>query len=197
MSAPERPGWTARGTGVGLAACPMDIVELAVLRGGTADLTRAAAARGLELPSLGRLAAWGKGFALAVRPGRWLVLEPPAATGATLAQWQQPCAGAAAAIELTCALNAFCLAGAAAREVLARGCRLDLEPRAFPAGRAAATLMVQVSVLLAALPEGWLLLTPATTARHLREWLTVSAQPFGLAPPSLVALSNLRGDPFS
>jgi sarcosine oxidase gamma subunit len=75
--------------------------------------------------------------------------------------------------------------------MLARGCRLDLEAGAFPAGRAAATIMVQVPAILARLTAGMLLLTPATTARHLREWLVETSQPFGLALAPDASVSTL------
>jgi sarcosine oxidase subunit gamma len=40
------------------------------------------------------------------------------------------------------------LAGRRARDVLAKGCRLDLHPRAFRPGRCAQTVIAQVAVLL-------------------------------------------------
>jgi sarcosine oxidase gamma subunit len=68
---------------------------------------------------------------------------------------------------------------------------LDLEPEAFPLGRAAATIMAQVSVVLVALPAGMLLLTPASTAQHLGEWLAASGAPFGLALRPTVSVNQL------
>jgi len=78
--------------------------------------------------------------------------------------------------------------------VLARGCRLDLHDDAFASGSAASTHMAQVTVTLAALPAGWLLLTPSTTARHFREWLTVTARPFGVASRADVTVATLSGE---
>ena len=54
--------------------------------------------------------------------------------------------------------------------------------------------MAQVSVTLAALPAGVLLLTPASTARHFREWLTAAAAPFALAPYTEMSFPELCGD---
>jgi sarcosine oxidase gamma subunit len=81
--------------------------------------------------------------------------------------------------------------------MLARGCRLDLEPTLFPPGRAAATIIAQVPVTLAALASGMLLLTPATTGRHLRHWLAATARPFGLMPVTSVSVATLTGDRFA
>jgi len=44
-----------------------------------------------------------------------------------------------------------------------------------------------VPVILVALAAGVLLLTPASTARHLREWLVATARPFGLIASSEVS----------
>jgi sarcosine oxidase subunit gamma len=86
------------------------------------------------------------------------------------------------------------LAGPAVSDVLARGCRLDLHPAAFLPGSAAATSMAQVSVTLARLHAGWLLLTPSSTARHLREWLAAAARPFGLLERGNVNVAALSGE---
>ena len=165
---------------VTVGCASVDIVEIAALRGHALALERIARERGVQLPALGQVIHTSDTLALAVRPERWLILTAAAAAGAAAAGWEAVCSGEATVVDLSSGLAAFHLAGALAPEVLARGCRLDLHPQAFPALRAAATLMAQVSVVLAALHSGWLLLTPATTARHFHEWLASTAQPFGL-----------------
>jgi sarcosine oxidase subunit gamma len=166
--------------GVALAGCATDIIEIAAFRNGAPAVRELAARRAWALPAHGRLMRGAQGLALCVRPGRWLLLSPPAAAGAAAAGWQSECAGMAAALDLSSALVALHLAGPAIRAMLARGCRIDLDPLSFPVGSAAATVIAQVTVLLAALTSGMLLLTPATTAAHLREWLVSTARPFGL-----------------
>jgi heterotetrameric sarcosine oxidase gamma subunit len=161
-----------------------DIVEIAALRGRARELERLAHERGVLLAAPGRAVLAADQLSLCVRPQRWLLLSPPGSPGASAAIWQAACAGVGTAVDLSCALSALQLDGPAAREVLVRGCRLDLEPQAFPLGHAAATIMAQVSVILAALPSGLLLLTPSSTGRHFRQWLTATAKPFGLMPPS-------------
>ncbi|MGH8267018.1 MAG: sarcosine oxidase subunit gamma family protein [Steroidobacteraceae bacterium] len=172
----------------------MDIVEIAARANGAPGLESVAVGRALELPALGQIALAPDQLALGVRPGRWLLLSAPAAPGAAAAIWQAACAGVGAAVDLSSGLAGLHLGGPAAREILARACRLDLDLSAFPAGRAAATIMVQVSVVLAALPSGLLLLTPATTARHVREWLTSTGKPFGLTARADVTVASLCGD---
>jgi heterotetrameric sarcosine oxidase gamma subunit len=180
VSAPEPHVPTVAPGSVRLAAAPMDVVELAPLRAAGDGLRAIARGRGVELPAMGRVAAARTAIALCVRPERWLVLSPAAAPGAAHIAWERAAGSRGAAVDLSSALAALHLTGPTARDVLERGCRLDLDPHAFPVGAAAATIMAQVSVVLAALGSGWLLLTPATTARHLREWLVSSGRPFGL-----------------
>ena len=197
MSVPEPRVSSGTAPGVRLANVCADVVEIAALRGRAPDVVRIAAGRGSPLPAFGRALLGTGRVAICVRPARWLLLATPGAPGAGAQAWQQACAGAGAAVDLSSGLVAFELAGPAAREVFARGCRLDLDPGIFLPGHAAATIVAQVSVVLAATPAGLLLLTPATTARHFAEWLALSAAPFGLERPAAPSLSLLSGDPGS
>jgi heterotetrameric sarcosine oxidase gamma subunit len=185
------PGATA---GLTWASLPADIIELAALRNRIHVLRALGARRGLNLPELGRIITVRETAVLCTRPDRWLILTAPTPPGAALALWSEACAGCAAPVELSSAITVLHVAGPAVREVLARGCRLDLHDDAFASGSAASTHMAQVPVTLAALPAGWLLLTPSSTARHFRDWLSATAGPFGLAPRTGVTVATLCGD---
>ena len=148
----------------------LDIIELAALRGRAQEVAAVAERRGLTLPTMGRLAAAGDQMALCVRPQRWLLLSPRQ-SGAVAADWHAACEGVGVAVDLSSSLAAFTLSDPPTCAAFARGCRLDLDSQVFPAGHAAATIVAQVSVILARTADGLLLLTPATTARHFREWL--------------------------
>ena len=191
MSAREALGAASEVPGVELAACAVEIVELAAFRARASELSGIARGLGLELAAPGRVAAGSGQLSLCVRPGRWLMMLPPDSPGAQSARWQRACAGVAAAIDHSSGLVALRLAGSEVGAVLSRGCRLDLDPEFFPRGRAAATLMAQVSVILARLPAGLVLLTPASTARHVREWLTATGRPFGLTAGPDVTVAEL------
>ena len=191
MSAREALGAASEAPGVELAACAVEIVELAAFRARASELSGISRGLGLELAAPGRAAAGSGQLSVCVRPGRWLLLLPPDSPGAQAALWQRACAGVAAALDHSSGLVALHLAGAELREVLSRGCRLDLDPEVFPPGRAAATLMAQVGVILARLPAGFVLLTPASTARHVREWLTATGRPFGLTAGPDVTVAEL------
>ena len=194
MSGPESGAATDPAPGITCASLPADIIELAALRERTQVLKALAARRGLALPSAGWITAARETLVLCVRPERWLLLTAPNPPSAALAGWRTAGAGCAAAIELSSALTALYLAGPAVPEVLARGCRLDLHPQVFLPGSAAATYLAQVPVMLAALPAGWLLLTPSTTARHFGEWLGASARAFGFVSHPSVTLAALSGE---
>jgi heterotetrameric sarcosine oxidase gamma subunit len=192
VSAPEAAP-RGRAAAMALRAWAVDIVEIAPFRGRSAEMQSLLEARGSRLPPIGHVAVMADRWVLCVRPGRWLLLQSRGGPGVSAARWESDCAGIATAVDLTSALTVLDLAGTAAREMLARGCRLDLDPGAFPAGRAARTLMAQVPVILAMRASGVVLLTPSTTARHLREWLVATAGPFGLDPQAELAVIDLLG----
>jgi hypothetical protein len=54
--------------------------------------------------------------------------------------------------------------------------------------------MAQVGVIVARLPPGVLLLSPASTAQHFAEWLATAARPFGFGAGADVTVGALRGD---
>ena len=193
MSAPELAP-KPHAAGVTLALCAGDVVEVAAFRDRAPELVSRAQERGLVLPRLGQVAAAGGGLVLSVRPERWRLVLPAAPAGASTLKAQEICGAAGAAIEAGSGLAALHLTGPAARETLKRGCRLDLDPQAFPTGAAAASAIAQVAVILAALPSGLLLLTPATTARHLCEWLASTARPFGFQSGADVNVTALSGE---
>ena len=194
MSAPDAHRPLNPAGAVRSGRCAADIVEIAALRDCAAELEALAARRSWPLPALGRnLTAPGR-IAIGVRPGRWLLLGAPTAPGERVSAWAKDCAGLASAVDLSSGLAVLWLEGPSCREVLARGCRLDLHPGVFPPGHAAATIMAQVAVILVALSSGVLLLTPSTTARHFSEWLADAAAPFQFESMATLSFASLSGD---
>jgi methylglutamate dehydrogenase subunit D len=191
VSAPEL---TAAAPGMALGRCLADVLELGARRDAEARLREVIAAHGTSLPTPGRWQRLASGMVVAVRPRRWLLLLPPAAAGRAAAQWQERTHGHAFTVELSAGLRAFFLSGTAVRKALARGCRLDLTDGHFPPGSAAATIIAQLAVTIAAVPRGLLLLTPASTARHFGEWLHSTAQPFGLSDAADVTVASVCGE---
>jgi sarcosine oxidase subunit gamma len=63
----------------------------------------------------------------------------------------------------------------ARRDVLAKGCGLDLDPRAFPPGRCAQTLLARTQVILEAADEHMLVYVRPSYADYLEAWLADAA----------------------
>jgi sarcosine oxidase subunit gamma len=153
------------------------LVQVAPWRGGEALLAERLQAAGWPLPPLG--AAWfgdAARMAMSVRPQRWLLLDEARrdthhGSADFHAEIAHAVGDAGAVVDISAARHLWRLQGTAMRERLAAGCRLDLHPAVFPPARAAATLIAQVNALVIALPEGWMLLAPTSTARHFNEWL--------------------------
>ena len=66
------------------------------------------------------------------------------------------------------------LSGSHARDVLAKGCALDLHPKVFGVGSAAQTMLGQAGIVLLALDDGacdFLVLVRSSFARYVVAWL--------------------------
>jgi sarcosine oxidase subunit gamma len=123
----------------------------------------------IGLPPPGRaLPMWG-GVALGIMP-----------TTALLVDAARPDVPGAAVIDQSGGFVVLRLAGPAAAEVLARGCRLDLHDNAFRPGSVARTPIAQVPVILHR-AEGFALFVPATLARSFVHFLLGAAAGFGCA----------------
>ena len=69
------------------------------------------------------------------------------------------------------------IGGTRARAVLAKGCSLDLHPRAFAAGQCAQTLLAQAQIILQQTAEAptYRLYVRCSFARYLATWLPGSS----------------------
>ena len=139
----------ARPRGIRLAECRLGKIEL---RGDPADRAfMAAVGRAIDLllPPEPNTAARGDLTALWLRPDAWLLTCPPEALTALAGSLREALADVHAAItDVSDGRVALRLAGPNARDVLAKGCPLDLHPRAFATGSCAQSLLAKASVLL-------------------------------------------------
>lgn len=88
-----------------------------------------------------------------------------------------------AAIDVSAQRTTLRLSGPDAREVLAKGCSLDLHPRVFTKGTAAQTMLGLAGVVLIALDDAgtdYRILVRASFARYLADWLIDAAEEFGV-----------------
>jgi len=75
------------------------------------------------------------------------------------------------------------LRGARARDVIAKGCSLDLHPSVFGQGGAAQTTLGRAGVVLIPLSDNgtdYRLIVRSSFARYLADWLIDAAEEFGV-----------------
>jgi sarcosine oxidase subunit gamma len=130
--------------------------------------------------------------ALWLGPDQWLLTCPAGDVPGLLASLREALAGVHAAItDVTDGRVAFHIAGPSAREVLAKGCPLDLHARAFPPGRCAQSLLAKAPVLIHLVddhPEqgpGFDVYVARSFAHYLWTWLEDAGREYGvlIEPP--------------
>jgi heterotetrameric sarcosine oxidase gamma subunit len=154
----------------------LSLVQVIARRGGD----QAAAQRlGLD-PAPGLASAVAAGTALWLAPGAWMVVAE-GLEGALYGRLLDELQGIAAVVDQSHGRAALRVSGPRARDVLAKGCRLDLHPRAFTPGMCAQTSIAQIGVLLHQTDENptYDLYVFAGYAADFLAWLTASAAEFG------------------
>jgi sarcosine oxidase, subunit gamma len=102
-----------------------------------------------ELPKLVPPALGEQASLLCLAPGEWWLTSPTLSAAQLSERLRAQLDGRPLArVDLSCAVKALRLEGAAVRELLARGCGLDLDPGHFPAGCATRTRLAGLAVLL-------------------------------------------------
>jgi sarcosine oxidase subunit gamma len=147
--------------------------------------TAAADVLGVELPTAASTYAEnGDTAAIWLGPDEWLVTTR-SGTGVELESRLRnaivPLGGAA--IDVSGQRTALRLKGSRARDVLAKGCSLDLHPGAFGSSSAAQTMLGQAGVVLLAVDGGgadYRLLVRTSFARYLLAWLADAAAEYTL-----------------
>lgn len=150
---------------------------------GKADAVGAAIQEDLRLPLPQPGCAYNVADATAlwVAPDAWLVIQTPPDRGDLALRLRNACGTSASVVDQSSGYVVLRLSGARARDVLAKGCRIDLHPRAFGPGRAAATLIAHVHGIVWQVGEAptFELIVPSSLAEHVFEWLGISAAEFG------------------
>ena len=145
-------------------------VAMAVVR--TAD----PAAHGLPAAP-GTWVPRGAGCAVWLGPDEWLV------TGPGEAPWDhearlRAAVGGATVTDVSAQRITVRLGGSRARDVLAKGCALDLHPRVFTPGSSAQTVLGRAGVVLLAVADGYEVLVRSSFAGYLGDWLIDAALEF-------------------
>lgn len=123
-----------------------DIVQVMVRRAGDAAFAVAMMQTfGMTPPAAGHATTGATTTAIWVQPGAYMLTasEPGLADRAAAAF-----AGLAAVEDQGHGRTTMTVSGPAARDMLSRGCRIDLHPRVFGPGRAASTTIAQIGCLI-------------------------------------------------
>ncbi len=166
-------GREPRAPGVTLTVRPQ--VGILALRGHARDPQFMAAAEkltGAALPlDIGAARAVPAGHVLALSPSEWWLVT----AGSPV-----PEAPGLRCVDQSEGRTVMRLAGPRARDVLAKGCGLDLHPKAFAAGCCTQTPVAHIGCVLHH-PDDvtWDFYVPRSYARHFWEWLTDAASEFG------------------
>ena len=119
-------------------------------------------------------------------PDEWLIVTSGEGAAGLAGELAEAMAGFHAAInDVSGASVALRVSGIDARTVLAKGCTLDLHPRAFGPGRCARTGLAKATVLLGVLDDtsGYTIIVPKSFSDYLCRWLAHAARPHGVRFP--------------
>ncbi len=142
---------------------------------------------GVDLPTAPN--TWvpaGTGRAAWLGPDEWLLsstTESPEELEARVRAAVLPMGGSAT--DVSAQRIGLRLTGVRVREVLAKGCSIDLHPRVFGRGRSAQTTLGQAGVVLLALSDAgddYVVLVRSSFAGYLADWLLDAALEFTTVP---------------
>ena len=177
--------------GVRLSELPfLTMVGLRVRQG---SLARAVLRAGLEarlgtpLPTqYGKVAEGADVTVLWLSPDEFLLVSAAVAGDNLVEELSAIVAGSAdAVVDLSANRTTFVLEGPAAREVLEKGCPLDLHPRTFTTGTAVNTNLGRVPVILHQIgADAYRIFPRSSFADHLGRWLIDAMAEFKVWEPS-------------
>jgi sarcosine oxidase subunit gamma len=136
----------------------------------------------LELPtSQGGITKTKDIKVLSLGPDEWLIISETISSRDLLRKLKKPIGGAHASIvDVSADRTIIALSGEESREILARGCGLDLHPRAFLAGSCAQTHLARALVILEKLENAtvptWHIYVANSFSIYLVDWLIDAAR---------------------
>ncbi|WP_406273954.1 sarcosine oxidase subunit gamma [Nocardia sp. NBC_00881] len=140
---------------------------------------------GVDLPTVSStFARSGDTTVIWLGPNEWLVTDTFRTGRALEAELRAAVAPhGGAAVDVSAQRTTLRLRGAHARDVLAKGCSLDLHPNVFTTGSAAQTTLARAGIVLLALDDTGTdhrILVRSSFARYLTDWLLDAAIEFSL-----------------
>jgi len=146
--------------------------------------TAAAELLGIELPTTA--SSYAKSTDTTViwlGPDEWLVTGTTLAGPELEARLREAVAPHGSAVDVSGQRTMLRLSGSHSRDVLGKGCALDLHPSVFGGGTAAETRLGQAGVILLALNatgDEYRILVRSSFARYLADWLLDAAEEYTL-----------------
>ena len=128
------------------------------------------------------VAANGELLALWLGPDEWHIVTPPAAQTAVMDSLEAAFDGMHVAVtDVTGGQTVITVSGPRAREVLAKGCPLDLHPRVFKPAYCAQTLLAKANVLIRCVNDSpsFELIVRRSFAEYTALWLQDAALEYG------------------
>lgn len=152
-------------------------------RKGQAPALKAAVAEayGVDLPESSAVAQGPAVSFIGQGPGQWLAVSETLANEALARDLAQHIAGLASISDQSGGRTVLRVSGKRAREVLAKGLPIDLDPRAFPLGSAATSVISLMGVQLWQLDDtrSYDIAIFRSLSQSFWRWLTASAAEFG------------------
>ncbi|MGH6750389.1 MAG: sarcosine oxidase subunit gamma [Methyloceanibacter sp.] len=160
----------------------LGLATVAARKGKTDALNQAvASAYGVELPTSSRVAQGSQVSFVGYGPGQWLAVSESLANGALARDLFAKLAGLASISDQSGGRTVLRFSGPHARDVLAKGLPIDLDPRAFPLGSAATSAISHMGVQLWQLDDtrSYDLAIFRSVSESFWSWLSASAAEFG------------------
>lgn len=125
----------------------------------------------------------GEVVLIGIAPEQWLAVAEGTRASGFITSLTEALGDTASVTDHSSARTVIRIAGKRARDTLAKGCAIDLHPRAFTAGSAATTRFAHIGGILWQ-PEpaqAYDIAVPTSLARSFWSWLTASAGEYGYA----------------
>ncbi len=136
---------------------------------------------GVELPDSSRVAHGSSVSFIGYGPDQWLAVSETLGNEALARDLAQRLKGLASISDQSGGRTVLRLGGSRARDVLAKGLPIDLDPRAFPLGSAATSTISLMGVQLwqTGDPQSYDIVVFRSVSQSFWRWLTASAAEFG------------------
>ena len=160
----------------------LGLATVAARRGNADALSQAVAnAYGVDLPTSSRVIRGSQVSFIGYGPGQWLAVSASLANEALARELSAKLAELASISDQSGGRTVLRLSGPHARDVLAKGLPIDLDPRAFPLGSAATSAISHMGVQLWQLDDtrSYDLAIFRSVSESFWSWLTASAAEFG------------------